>query len=114
MAATVYMSLLGKGGLSQVAKLNYDKAHYAADQINKLEGFEVLDNGEFFNEFVVKCPMPVDEFNSLLLDSDILGGYDLSIDYPALKNHMLIAVTEMNSKEDIDFLVSTLQELNND
>ncbi len=114
LAATVYMSLLGKSGLSQVAKLNYDKAHYAADQISKLEGYEVLDNGEFFNEFVVKCPMPVEELNSLLLDSDILGGYDLSIDYPALKNHMLIAVTEMNSKEDIDFLVSTLQELNND
>lgn len=114
LAATVYMSLLGKSGLSQVASLNYDKAHYAADQINKLEGYEVLDNGEFFNEFVVKCPMPVDELNSLLLDSDILGGYDLSIDYPELVNHMLIAVTEMNSKEDIDFLVSTLQELNND
>ena len=114
LAATVYMSLLGKSGLSQVAKLNYDKAHYAADQINKLEGFEVLNNGEFFNEFVVNCPMPVDELNSLLLDSDILGGYDLSIDYPELKNKMLIAVTEMNSKEDIDFLVSTLQELNND
>lgn len=114
LAATVYMSLMGKSGLTQVAKLNYDKAHYAADQINKLEGFEVLDNGEFFNEFVVNCPMPVDELNSLLLDSDILGGYDLSIDYPELKNKMLIAVTEMNSKEDIDFLVSTLQELNND
>jgi glycine dehydrogenase subunit 1 len=114
LAATVYMSLLGKSGLSRVAKLNYDKAHYAAEQINKLEGFEVLDTGEFFNEFVVNCPMPVDELNSLLLDFDILGGYDLSIDYPELKNKMLIAVTEMNSKEDIDFLVSTLQELNND
>jgi glycine dehydrogenase subunit 1 len=114
LAATVYMSLLGKTGFSQVAKLNFDKAHYAAEQINKIEGYEVLNNGSFFNEFVVKCPMPCEELNSLLLDYDILGGYDLSIDYPEFKNHMLFAVTELNSKEDIDFLVSTLQELNND
>lgn len=114
LAATIYMSLLGKNGFSQVAKLNYDKAHYAAEQINQIDGFEVLDNGPFFNEFVVKCPIPCEELNSLLLDFDILGGYDLSSDYPELINHMLFAVTEMNSKDDIDFLVSTLQELKND
>ena len=114
LAATVYMSLLGKSGFTQVAKLNFDKAHYAAEQINQIEGYEVLNNGSFFNEFVVKCPMPCEELNSLLLDFDILGGYDLSRDYPELNNHMLFAVTEMNSKEDIDFLVTTLQELTND
>jgi glycine dehydrogenase subunit 1 len=114
LTSTVYMSLLGKQGLKQVAKLNYDKAHYAADQISKLKGFEVVDLGAFFNEFVVRTPKPVSELNSLLLDYDILGGYDLSNDYPELENHMLLAVTEMNTKDDIDYLVEILQEVTND
>lgn len=114
LTSAVYMSLLGKQGLKQVAKLNYDKAHYAADQISKLKGFEVPDLGGFFNEFVVRTPKPVSELNLLLLDYDILGGYDLSADYPELKNHMLLAVTEMNTKDDIDYLVEILQEVAND
>jgi glycine dehydrogenase subunit 1 len=114
LTSAVYMSLLGKQGLKKVAKLNYDKAHYAADQISKLKGFEVVNLGSFFNEFVVRTPIPVNELNLLLLDYDILGGYDLSTDYPELKNHMLLAVTEMNTKDDIDYLVETLQEVTND
>jgi glycine dehydrogenase subunit 1 len=114
LAATVYMSLLGKHGFKQVAKLNFDKAHYAAEEIAKINGFEVVNLGAFFNEFVVRTPKPVNEINSLLLDYDILGGYDLSIEYPELENHMLIAVTEMNTKDDIDYLVETLQEVTND
>jgi glycine dehydrogenase subunit 1 len=114
LTSAVYMSLLGKQGLKKVAKLNYDKAHYAADQISKLKGFEVENLGSFFNEFVVRTPIPVNELNLLLLDYDILGGYDLSTDYPELKNHMLLAVTEMNTKDDIDYLVETLQEVTND
>ncbi len=114
LTSAVYMSLLGKQGLKQVAKLNFDKAHYAAEQISKLKGFEVPDFGVFFNEFVVRTPKPVSELNLLLLDYDILGGYDLSADYPELENHMLIAVTEMNTKDDIDYLVEILQEVAND
>ena len=86
----------------------------AAEQISKLDNFEVVNNGPFFNEFVVRTPKPVSEINSLLLDYDILGGYDLSQDYPELENRMLIAVTEMITKDDIDYLVETLQEVNND
>jgi len=114
LASTVYMSSLGKHGFKQVAKLNFDKAHYAAEQISQLNGFEVLNSGAFFNEFVVRTPKPVAELNSLLLDYDILGGYDLSKDYPELENYMLLAVTEMNSKDDIDYLVEILQEVTND
>ena len=54
------------------------------------------------------------EINHHLLDEGILGGYDLSQDYPSLPNHMLVAVTEMNSKEDIDALVQVLSEVNHD
>jgi glycine dehydrogenase subunit 1 len=49
-----------------------------------------------------------------LLEHGILGGYDLGQDFPTLANHLLIAVTEMNSKEDIDTLVEALSEVNHD
>jgi glycine dehydrogenase subunit 1 len=111
LAATVYMSLLGKHGLRQLAELCYHKAHYAAEQIAQLPGFEVWSSTPFFHEFVVHCPAPIEEVNAHLLDHSILGGYDLGQDYPELKDHMLIAVTEMISKEEIDSLVEALAEL---
>ena len=114
LASTVYMSLLGKGGLRQVAELCYQKAHYAAQQINALPNYFVWENKPFFNEFVVGCPNPIEKINQALLERDILGGYDLGQEYDSLKDHMLIAVTEMNSRQDIDSLVSTLSEVSND
>jgi glycine dehydrogenase subunit 1 len=114
LAATVYMSLLGKHGLQQVSELCYQKAHYAARQIDNVAGFKLWSNTPFFHEFVVRCDKPVEEINMHLLEHNILGGYDLGIDYPALKNHMLIAVTEMNTKNDIDELVDVLAEVSHD
>lgn len=114
LAATIYLSLLGKNGLKHVANLCYQKAHYAAQQISKIPGFEIVNKDPFFHEFVVKCPRSIAEINSELLDNGVLGGYDLSIDYPQLKGHMLVAVTEMNYKEDIDLFVELLKEAGND
>ena len=114
LASAVYMSLVGKHGLRQVAELCYHKAHYAAAQISSLKGYYLWMDKPFFHEFVVQCPRPIAEINAALLEQGILGGYDLGQDYPQLKNHMLIAVTEMNSKEDIDLLVESLSEVSND
>ncbi len=111
LASTVYLSLLGKNGLRQVAELCYHKAHYAAAQITRLPGYSLWSQDPFFNEFVVQSPSPVSEINDHLLDHDILGGYDLSQDYPGLDRHMLIAVTEMNSRQDIDQLIDVLSEV---
>jgi len=113
LAATVYMSLLGKQGLNQVAKLNFNKAHYAAEQLNQIEGFEIIQQGPFFNEFILKCPESVENLNALLLDFDIIGGFDLSKYYPQLANHMLVAVTEVVSKDEIDYFVNSLKEVIN-
>jgi glycine dehydrogenase subunit 1 len=110
LAACVYMSLMGKHGIRKVAELSYHKAHYAAQQINALDGFTVDMSKPFFNEFVVKCPRPVKKLNDHLMGYGIIGGYDLGRDYSHLKDHMLICVTEMNSKEEIDALVEGLQE----
>jgi glycine dehydrogenase subunit 1 len=112
LAAAVYMSTLGKCGLRNVAELNYHKAHYAAEQIDALRGFVVDKRKPFFNEFVVKFPRSVASVNAhLLSEHGILGGYDLGQAYPHLKNHMLVAVTEMNTKEQIDELVAALEHL---
>jgi len=113
LATAIYLSALGKSGLKQVANLCYQKAHYAARELNKIKGYEISSE-TFFHEFVLECPAPVAEINAHLLDEGILGGYDLSQDYPALKNQMLVAVTEMNSREDIDVFVKILSEVNHD
>lgn len=114
LAAAVYLSLLGKHGLRQVSELCYHKAHYAARQIDKVAGYKLWSNTPFFHEFVVRCDKPIDEINEHLLEHNILGGYDLGLDYPAMKNHMLIAVTEMNTKDEIDSLVEILAEVSHD
>jgi glycine dehydrogenase subunit 1 len=114
LASTVYMSLLGKHGLRSVAELCYHKAHYAASKIASLPGYEMWSAAPFFNEFVIRCPRPVSEINNDLLHYGILGGYDLGTDYADLEDHMLIAVTEMNLKEDIDLLVEALAEVSHD
>ncbi len=114
LAATVYLSLLGKHGLQQVSELCFHKAHYAARQVDNVAGYKLWSNTPFFHEFVVRCDKPVEEINMHLLEHNILGGYDLGIDYPSLRNHMLIAVTEMNTKDDIDLLVEVLAEVSHD
>jgi glycine dehydrogenase subunit 1 len=111
LAACVYLSLMGKNGLRKVAELNYHKAHYAADQIDRLQGYTVLRDKPFFNEFVVKCPRPISDINAALLDEGFIGGCDLGRDYDHLKNHTLLCVTEMNSKNEIDALVEALRRL---
>jgi len=115
LAATIYLSVLGKHGFKQVSNLCYQKAHYAAEQITALDGFEMaFPDQPFFHEFVIRTPKPVNEINLHLQDHWILGGYDLSQEYPELENHMLVAVTEMISKEDIDEFVTVLAEVSHD
>lgn len=113
LAVTAYLSAVGKTGLRSVAELCYHKAHYAAREIAALDGYELWNGGPYFHEFVIRCPRPVDEINHSLLDLDIIGGYDLGRDYPELKDHMLLAVTEQIHREDIDELVDGLREAAN-
>jgi glycine dehydrogenase subunit 1 len=109
LAATVYMSLMGKQGMRRVAELCYHRAHYAAAEIAALPGYAV-HGGPFFKEFVVRCPRPAAEINAALREQRIVGGYDLSHDEPQLGHAMLLAVTEMNSRAEIDRLVAALRE----
>ena len=113
LGTAVYLSVMGKKGLRQVAELCYQKAHYAAQELSKIDGMGLCFTEPFFHEFAFCVNRPVNEVNEHLLEHGILGGYDLGQDYPSLKDHMLIAVTEMNTKEDIDTLVEVLSEVAN-
>ncbi len=112
LAAAVYMAALGRCGMRQVAELCYHKAHYAQQRIVALEGFSPVDDRPFFKEFAVRCPRPVKEVNAHLLEEwGIIGGYDLGQVYAAWEGCLLLCVTEMNSREEIDVLVEALQEV---
>ena len=116
LASTIYLAAMGKQGLRQIAELCYHKAHYAAARIAELPGYSLPLSGTFFQEFVIQCPNSPAGINQRLLEQNILGGWDLTADSngstPALGTDqgMLLCVTEMNSKEDIDSLVSALGE----
>ena len=111
LMAGMYLAYMGKQGLRAVAESCYHKAHYAAAEIDKLAGYRVVNYAPFFNEFPVKCPKPVSEINAALWEQGILGGYDLQQDYPHAVNEMLVCVTEMNTREQIDRLVAALASL---
>jgi len=111
LAATIYMTVLGKEGFKEVANLCYQKAHFAADQLSQVDGYQrAFADTPFFHEFVVKSERPVAEVLEWLREHDILGGYDLGQDYPELENHLMLAVTEKISREDIEFLTAVLEE----
>lgn len=107
LAASVAMTALGKKGVREMAVQNIQKTHYAK-QVFKDNGFTIAFDGYHFNEFVVNLNKPVSEVNEKLLKKGIIGGYDLGRDYPELKGHMLIAITEQRTKEEIDDFVKEL------
>ena len=111
LAAAVYLALMGKQGLRQVAELCWHKAHYAAAQLALLEGYDIVTAEPFFHEFALRCPRPVAEINAGLRERGIIGGHDLGVEDPRLRDCMLLAFTELNSRAEIDALVASLREL---
>lgn len=110
LASSIAMSALGKQGIYDIAVQNIEHANYAKQQFIK-KGFEVLD-GTSFNEFVVKFDKPIQQVNEELVKYNIIGGFDLGVVSDDFKNHMLIAVTELRTKDEIDTFVEKAGELN--
>ncbi len=103
LTAAVYLAIMGEEGFAEAARQCHAKAVYAANQISGIPGFSLVYNGEFFHEFVARCP-DTGKTLKLLEGHGILGGYPLS------KNELLWCVTELNTKEEIDNLVKILRE----
>lgn len=110
LASSIAMSALGKQGIYDIAVQNLKHANYAKQQF-KTNGFNVLD-GHSFNEFVVEFDKPIKDINLELAEHGIIGGFDLSEVTNIFKNHMLVAVTELRTKEEIDTFVQKAGELN--
>lgn len=108
LASSVCMSALGKNGVYEMAELNMQNTNYMKNQL-KQHGFEVLE-GISFNEFVVKFNAPISEINEKLLKDGFIGGFDLSVVDSKFNNHMLIAVTELRTKEEIDTFIQKVGE----
>lgn len=112
LAATIYMETMGKKGLQEVAMQNAQKAAYAARQIAAIDGFEPAFSAPKFNEFVIRAPKPAAEvLEKLRTEKGIIGGLALSKYYENRPNDILVCVTETNTKEQIDSLVSALERI---
>lgn len=106
--ATIYLSLLGKKGIKEVATQCLQKAHYAYDKLVATGKAKPLFNSPFFKEFTVELSGDVTTANAKLQEASIIGGYDLSKDYSDLKNATLLCVTEKRTKAEIDKLADVL------
>jgi glycine dehydrogenase subunit 1 len=108
LTATVFLSLLGKQGLREMAGQNLAKANYARQQLAKVAGLSLPFGAPVFNEFVVRSPRPVGETLAALEARGILGGIPLGGDYPELGDAFLVCVTEQHRRADIDVLAAAL------
>jgi glycine dehydrogenase subunit 1 len=111
LRATIWMSLLGKDGFVELGRTNLARAHYASSRIAVIPGWKLTyPKQAFFKEFSVTAPVPAARVNrELLRRHDIIGGFDVGRVDPARPNEWLLAVTDMNTKDEIDRLVLALE-----
>jgi glycine dehydrogenase subunit 1 len=109
LAATIYLTLMGKTGLRQLAEQNLAKAHYAAGQLRAVPGVEIPFAAPHFNEFVVKVPGDAKGLLEDLRREKIIGGLYLGDFYPELSNHLLVCFTELVSRKAIDKMVEVVR-----
>ena len=113
MTAAVYLAAMGKKGLQKVATLSMSKAHYLANRLCELDGYEMVYKGEYFHEFVTRVDKDVDKILKALENHGILGGYPLGNNpyNKESKGQILWCATEVNTKEEIDTLIQILKEV---
>jgi glycine dehydrogenase subunit 1 len=111
LRATIFMETLGKQGLRELAWQNAQKTAYAADRLGAVPGVKRRLTGPVFNEFVIEVVKPWPAVDAGLKAKGLIGGYGLGAEYPELANAALVAVTELRTKDQIDRLARTLQEV---
>jgi glycine dehydrogenase subunit 1 len=109
LASLITILWYGPKGLHQLALTNYQRAHYLSSELARLPGFSIWPG--HFNEFVLKLPCETAHFLHHLQKANIEPGFPLERFYPQLKNHLLIAVTETKSLEQLNHYVRTAKEL---
>lgn len=112
LAATVYLETMGRRGVQEAARQCAQKAHYAAREIENLEGFSLPYSAPFFNEFVVQAPVEASPLlDKLAREKGIEGGIALARFDSNRPNDFLVCVTETNTREQIDALVAGLNQI---
>jgi glycine dehydrogenase subunit 1 len=109
--ATIYLTVMGKKGLKELALQNLQKANYARKELSKIDGVNIKFNNYFFNEFVIELKKESEWVNKRLNEEGIIGGLCLKRFYPELENCFLICVTEIHTKNDIDRFVKCLKKI---
>ena len=105
----IYLSLVGKEGLREVAELCHAKAHYAKQRFKQIPGVEVMESSPTFNEFTVRLPMDAGEPAGMLVERGIAPGLPLGPFYPGLERYLLVAVTEKRTKHEIGRFAEELE-----
>ena len=110
LMATIYLALMGKQGLRKVGELSLAKAHYAADALTKIPGVRLRFTAPFFKEFVLQLPKSPERIVKRLAKEKILAGLPLKPFDRALKDCLLVAVTEKRTRQEIDAYVQALSQ----
>jgi glycine dehydrogenase subunit 1 len=108
LAANMYLSLMGKEGLREVATQCLQKTSYLREKLRGIGPVELPFSGPVYNEFVVRTPFPAAEVLADLEHEKILGGIPLGRFYPGHDNEFLVAVTELNTREQMDHYAAAL------
>ena len=111
LMATVFLSCLGKKGLQELALMNLSKAEYAKKAVSRIRGCNLNFRAPTFNEFVLQIEKEPEGILEKLSEEKILGGVPLKRFYPELDHHLLVTVTEMNRREEIDRWAKTLEKV---
>ncbi len=105
----IFLAAIGRQGLADLARLNYDKAEYAKSCLATLPGVTVLQTAPTFNEFTISLPKPAEAVVASLLTQGIAAGMPLGPLYEGSENLLVVTVTEKRSKKEIDLLVKELE-----
>ncbi|MCK5595534.1 aminomethyl-transferring glycine dehydrogenase subunit GcvPA [bacterium] len=111
LAALVYLTLVGKHGLRELAELCSAKASYARERLLKIPVIKQKFESPIFNEFVLELPIDAEDVVSKLMNKKIMAGLPLGHYYKNMKNCMLVALSEKRTKKEIDFFVESLGEI---
>ncbi len=110
LTALIYLSLVGKTGLQQVAQLCADKASYAYQRLTAIPSVKPHFHAkQFFNEFVIDLPCNAADVAGKLIEKKLAAGFPLSRYYKGMENSLLIAVTEKRTKQEIGILAESLE-----
>jgi len=112
-AATIYMSIMGARGLLDTATASARKTGNLVSKLKTIEGVETIFNGPYFNEAVIRLPVAIPDVLKALAAQNIVGGVDLSNDYPELGNALLVCATEKRTENDIDKFTENLARILN-